>query len=110
MKRVEAPQRRAKELIHRRSWSSRRELSAAVFEYIEAFYNRERRHSTLGMLSPADFEKLLYAVQGQNDRTTEKIKSMGVVLKRGKCGVQTPFDPRPSDPGNKKPRVSAALV
>jgi transposase InsO family protein len=29
-----------------------------VFEYIEAFYNRERRHSTLGMRSPADYEQL----------------------------------------------------
>ena len=41
-----------KELVHRRSRPTRRELGAAVFEYIEAFYNRERRHSTLGMLSP----------------------------------------------------------
>jgi transposase InsO family protein len=45
-----------KELVHRRSWPSRRELTAEVFEYIEAFYNRIRRHSTLGMLSPADYE------------------------------------------------------
>jgi putative transposase len=34
-----------KELIHRQSWPTRRELSSAVFEYIEAFYNRDRRHS-----------------------------------------------------------------
>jgi putative transposase len=68
-----------KELIHRRSWPSRRELSAAVFEYIEAFYNRDRRHSTLGMHSPADFEKLLYAAKDQDDRTTKEIKSIGVV-------------------------------
>jgi putative transposase len=45
-----------KELVHRRSWPSRRELTTEVFEYIEAFYNRVRRHSTLGMLSPADYE------------------------------------------------------
>jgi hypothetical protein len=31
-----------KELIHRASWPTRRELSSAVFEYIEAFYNRDR--------------------------------------------------------------------
>jgi transposase InsO family protein len=42
--------------VHRRSWPTRRELSGEVFEYIEAFYNRQRRHSTLGMLSPADYE------------------------------------------------------
>ena len=47
-----------KELVNRRSWSSRLELQSAVFEYIEAFYNRRRRHSTLGMLSPTDYEQL----------------------------------------------------
>ena len=45
-----------KELVHRRSWPTRRELTSEVFEYIEAFYNRTRRHSTLGYLSPADYE------------------------------------------------------
>ena len=47
-----------KELINRRPWPSRLELQSAVFEYIEAFYNRRRRHSTLGMLSPAAYEQL----------------------------------------------------
>ena len=42
-----------KGLVNRRSWPSRLELQSAVFEYIEAFYNRQRRHSTLGMLSPS---------------------------------------------------------
>jgi len=45
-----------KELVHRRSWPTRQELTSEVFEYIEGFYNPRRRHSTLGMLSPADFE------------------------------------------------------
>jgi putative transposase len=45
-----------KELVHRRSWPTRRELISEAFEYIEAFYNRTRRHSTLGYLSPAEFE------------------------------------------------------
>jgi transposase InsO family protein len=44
------------ELVHRQSWPTRRELTSEVFEYIEGFYNRVRRHSTLGMLSPLDFE------------------------------------------------------
>jgi putative transposase len=47
-----------KELVNRRTWPSRLELQSAVFEYIEAFYNRERRHSTLGMRSPATYEQL----------------------------------------------------
>jgi len=45
-----------KELIRRRSWPTRSQLRTAVFDYIELFYNARRRHSTLGMLSPADFE------------------------------------------------------
>lgn len=46
-----------KELVHRQPWPSRRDLSSAVFDYIEAFYNRQRRHSTLGYLSPEEFER-----------------------------------------------------
>ena len=45
-----------KELIHGRTWPTKAELRTEVFEYIEVFFNRRRRHSTLGMLSPADFE------------------------------------------------------
>jgi putative transposase len=47
-----------KELVNRRTWPDRLELQSAVFEYIEAFYNRQRRHSTLGMLSPVAYEQL----------------------------------------------------
>jgi Transposase and inactivated derivatives len=46
-----------KELVYRRSWPTRQELRSEVFEYIEGFYNPRRRHSTLGMLSPAGFEE-----------------------------------------------------
>jgi putative transposase len=45
-----------KDLIHRRSWPTKTDARTAVFDYIEAFYNRRRRHSTLGMLSPLEFE------------------------------------------------------
>ena len=47
-----------KELIHRRSWPTKAQLRTEVFDYIEVFYNRQRRHSTLGGLSPAEFEKI----------------------------------------------------
>lgn len=46
-----------KDLIHRRSWPTKAEARTAVFDYIEAFYNRRRRHSTLGMLSPVAYEQ-----------------------------------------------------
>jgi transposase InsO family protein len=45
-----------KELVHRRSWPTRRELISEVFEFVEGSYNTTRRHSTLGYLSPAQFE------------------------------------------------------
>ena len=45
------------ELIHRKIWRSRNEAREAVYEYIEVFYNRKRRHSTLGYVSPAEFER-----------------------------------------------------
>jgi putative transposase len=47
-----------KELVHRRAWPTRRELTSEIFEYIEGFYNPVRRHSTLGMLSPVQFETI----------------------------------------------------
>jgi putative transposase len=47
-----------KELVHRRSWPTRRELISEVFEFVEGFYNTTRRHSTLGYLSPAQFERI----------------------------------------------------
>jgi putative transposase len=68
-----------KELIHRRSWPTRRELGSAVFEYIEAFYNRDRRHSTLGMRSPVEYEQLLYAVKPEEPTPIKNIKSRSVV-------------------------------
>ena len=53
-----------KDLIHRRSWPSKAEARTAVFDYIETFYNRRRRHSTLGMLSPAAFENSTLMTDG----------------------------------------------
>ncbi|MER6465660.1 IS3 family transposase [Streptomyces sp. NPDC001228] len=42
------------ELLNRRRWRTRLELSTALFEYLEIFHNRQRRHSALGMLSPVE--------------------------------------------------------
>jgi putative transposase len=49
-----------KEFIHARSWPSKAELRTEVFEYIEVFFNRRRRHSTLEFLSPAQFETITH--------------------------------------------------
>ena len=47
------------ELLDRRRWKTRVELCNAIFEYIEVFYNRRRRHSQLGYVSPIEFERTL---------------------------------------------------
>ena len=47
-----------KELIHDQRYPSREAARQDIFEYIEVFYNRQRRHTTLGYRSPAAFEQL----------------------------------------------------
>ncbi len=44
------------ELLDGRTWRTRVELANAIFEYLEVFHNRQRRHSALGMLTPVEFE------------------------------------------------------
>lgn len=44
-------------MVARGSGATREELANAVFAFIEGFYNPRRRHSTLGYLSPADYER-----------------------------------------------------
>ena len=46
-----------KELVQGAGWRTREEARAALFEYIELWYNRERRHSSLGYVSPAEYEE-----------------------------------------------------
>jgi transposase InsO family protein len=49
------------ELIMRRDWRTRDEARRAIFHYIEAWYNRRRRHSTLDYLSPTSYESHMTA-------------------------------------------------
>jgi putative transposase len=44
------------ELVHHRDFATRSEARSAIFEYIEVFFNRHRRHSTLGYVSPVNYE------------------------------------------------------
>ena len=44
------------ELLNRKRWNTRLELANAIFEYLEIFHNRQRRHSSLGMLSPIEYK------------------------------------------------------
>lgn len=45
------------ELLDRQKWNTRIELANAMFEYMEIWHNRKRRHSQLGWLSPIEFER-----------------------------------------------------
>lgn len=47
------------ERVDRKHYRTRDEARADIFDYIERFYNQRRRHSTLGYVSPATYEKLL---------------------------------------------------
>lgn len=44
------------ELIDRQSWATRAQVRRATFEFIEVFYNRQRLHSSLRFLCPAEYE------------------------------------------------------
>jgi putative transposase len=44
------------ELLDSRTWKTRAELANAIFDWIECWYNPQRRHSSIGMLSPVDYE------------------------------------------------------
>ena len=44
------------ELLDRKRWETRVELANAIFEYLEIFHNRKRRHSSLGILTPIEYE------------------------------------------------------
>ncbi len=45
------------ELVYGQRYLNRQQARSSIFEYIEVFYNRKRRHSTLGYLNPVDFEE-----------------------------------------------------
>jgi putative transposase len=57
------------ELLNRHTWSTRQELTSAIFDYVEAFYNRRRRHSTLEYLSPDEFERGWLLSQETSERS-----------------------------------------
>ncbi len=46
------------ELLNRKKWRTRVDLANAMFDYLEIFHNRQRRHSAIGMLTPIEYENL----------------------------------------------------
>lgn len=56
------------ELVAFEDYRTREQARSSLFEYIELFYNRIRRHSTLGYRSPAEFETLNLLIECPNYR------------------------------------------
>ncbi len=55
--------RKQTELLNRKRWKTRIELANAIFEYLEIFHNRQRRHSALGMQTPIEYEMMQPSIQ-----------------------------------------------
>ena len=52
------------ECVHRNKFKTRNEAKIKIFEYVEMYYNRKRAHSTLGYISPCEYEKLYSSSKG----------------------------------------------
>ena len=72
------------ELLDTRRWKTRVELANAIFEYIEVFHNRRRRHSSLGMRTPIEFE-----LKNINTTTGQPESRNATPPNRGYCKVST---------------------
>jgi putative transposase len=46
------------ELVHRERYRTRRKATSSIFEYIETYYNRQRKHSAIGYKIPIQFEQV----------------------------------------------------
>jgi putative transposase len=57
-----------RDLINRRRFRTRNEARLAIFDYIECFYNPVRRHSSLGYLSPVEFEEAMAKEESEKAR------------------------------------------
>lgn len=66
------------ELIDRRCWKSPAEAEPAIFRYIEGWYNPHRRHSSLGQISPAEFERRYHRSTLRRARAVRFRRTLGV--------------------------------
>jgi putative transposase len=71
------------ELLENGAFSDTEEARLESFQYIEGYYNRIRRHSSLGYQSPLDFENAYY--QSTKEEEIDKSKEKGVKVKQHKC-------------------------
>jgi putative transposase len=74
------------ELVHQSRWRTRTQARNDLFEYIELFYNRQRRHSALGYLSPHEFEDLAH--QARTEASTPLARDLPALCSRH-CGLRS---------------------
>ncbi len=65
------------ELLNRQRWRTKMELGLAMADYIEHFYNSDRRHSSLGYLTPNEFEDLHLTTTQQATLSSKVVHPMG---------------------------------
>ena len=51
------------EMVYHEHYATRAQAQAAIFEYIEIYYNRQRRNAAIGNISPAEFRRRFYQQQ-----------------------------------------------
>ncbi len=83
------------ELLDRTRFETQREAKLGVFEWIEAWYNPQRRHSSIGYLSPMEFERRHAAVQGLGGsapeppfRNESRREQEGLALESGELSTE----------------------
>ncbi len=93
------------ELAHDAAWATRAQARGEVFEYIEQFYNGQRRHSALGYLSPLTFERLWVReggttatgasqlVSGWSPENPSSVEAPGATRTRGAATSVSPSAP-----------------
>ena len=69
-----------RELLDEQRWTTRRQLALAVFEWIEAWYNPHRRHTSIGSLSPIDYEAAQPPIGSRTQHEPEPLAKPGAQL------------------------------
>jgi transposase InsO family protein len=66
-----------RELLDTQRWPSQKQLTAAIFEWIEAWYTPRRRHNSLSMLAAHELENLHTALTKRHDHHTTRVRRTG---------------------------------
>ena len=91
------------ELIDRFTFRTKRDARVAVFRWIEAWYNPRRRHSSIGRMSPVNFERSnFFKPTSEND----KLSTQTGVTPRSRCPAAPATDSPAADPGRRALRFS----